>query len=169
MAEPTKVVTATNNPANVKDAPKRKRIPMSTPVQRLEVPEREGYHRHWFLESRVPRALQGGYDFVKADSVTLNSRSIGTNNSISGNTDLGSNVTVAGDIDENGVANGLVLMEIPEEFWLEDQKAIAERNAAVLQGIFREEKILGSEQQSPQDQKQNYVKTALFNRRARKG
>ena len=56
------------NPASKKDSVtrERKRIPMSVPVQRLEVAEIPGYHLHWFLSTpeRLQRALDGGYEFV---------------------------------------------------------------------------------------------------------
>jgi hypothetical protein len=36
------------------------RIPMSVPQLRLAVPEKEGWHRHWFVAKNVARAQRAG-------------------------------------------------------------------------------------------------------------
>ena len=164
-----------NNPANqtaaeiAKEAAPRKRVPLSIPQRRLEAPEIPGFHLHWFLESNVPRALQGGYEFVSSEDVPLHQRGVGTDTTVSGNADLGSRVRILGGIGAEGKAEYLVLMKIREEWWDEDQKVLGNRNASVMSAIFKNEEIPGSEKVRPEDQGTRYVKTALFNRPTRKG
>lgn len=163
------------NPANAavsaKDqaAPERKRIPFSVRQRKLEVPEISGYHLHWFRESNVPRALQAGYEMVKAEEVPINQFGVGNSKSISGNMDLGSGVKVVGGEGERGEAVYLCLMKIRLEWWLEDQKAIEQTNLSTLQAIFKDKSVVGDSQQSADsDTSQRYVKQALLQRPPRK-
>ncbi len=165
-----------NNPANSTVEPKaqRKRIPMSTPVLRLEVPEIPGYHCHWIRDWAVPRALQASYQFVNFDEVPVNQRNPGTDASITGASNLSSQIRVAAGIGPDGNPEHLVLMKLPLELWIEDRKIIDDRNASVMNAIFRGEKIIGTEKDSNQDDtKLRYVDKertkALFNRPTRKG
>jgi hypothetical protein len=153
----------------LKQPAKRKRIPMSVPVRKLEVPEMEGWHLHWFLEKNIPRALQAAYEFVDFQELPINSTGLGQDVS-EGSADLGDRVRVLSGTNEHSHPEYLVLMKLPEEFWLEDRKKIDELNAARMGSIFRGEKILDSEehQVSRDDQELRYVKTALFNRPTRK-
>lgn len=159
------------NPANSpkQTAPDRKRIPMSVPSRKLEVPDMPGYHLYWFLETNVPRAIQGGYEFVQSSETVLNQAGVATDRSISGNADLGGQVRVVGGVSEQGGAEHLVLMKLRNEYYDVDRKAIEERNASVMSAIFKEEQILGSEGVQANDKGASYVKTALFNRPVRKG
>jgi hypothetical protein len=166
MAEPQKT-----NPANPTAPAKaeRKRIPMSIPQRKLEVPELPGYRLYWFLDINVPRALQGGYEHVKDDEIQLNQFSPATDRAISGNADLGTNIRIYGGVDGRGQAEYLNLMKIKEEWFREDQKVLEQRNAQIMSAIFQNEEILGSERDSREDKSLRYVKTALFNRPTRKG
>lgn len=159
-----------HNPASDRkpDIAARKRVPMSTPTRKLEAPEISGWHLHWFLDRNVARALRGGYEYVDQDEMPANQFSIAGDKSLSGSADLGSRVTMIGGTAEGGDVEHLVLMKIKEEFWREDQQQIEQRNAAVIQGIFKNEQIMGSERTSAEDKGLRYVKTALFNRPARK-
>lgn len=152
---------------------KRKRIPMSIPTRKLEVPEIPGYHQYWFKESNVARAIQGGYEFVDADATHVNSRSVGTDREIGGNADLGSRVRVVAGEDERRDTVYLVLMKIKLEWYNEDQKIIERRNADILSGIFRDEQIMEEDKHLPQDRPLNYVDRdrtrAVYNRPTRKG
>ena len=51
----------------------RQRIPMSLPMQKLAVPELEGYHLHWMLgtTTRINQALRAGYEFVDPSEVDV--------------------------------------------------------------------------------------------------
>lgn len=159
-----------HNPATPRkvDLSARKRVPMSVPSRKLEVPDIEGYHLHWFIDRNVPRALRGGYEFVEDSELPANQFNVATSTSVSGSTDLGSHITQIAGTSEKGDAEHLTLMKIKEEYWLEDQKAIEQRNASVIQGIFKNEQIMGSERTPAEDRNLRYVKTALFSRPARK-
>ena|SRR5208282_5373746 len=170
------MVTATSptspNPANkplTQAAPERKRVPMSTPVRRMEAPEIPGFKLYWFLEENVPRAIQGGYEFVEIDELPINQRGIAASGSVTGSTDLGSRVSIIGNkTGNNGRPEQQFLMKIREEWYNEDHKVLERRNAQIMSGIFRDESIPGSENVRPEDRGLRYVKTALMNRPARK-
>jgi hypothetical protein len=148
----------------------RKRIPMSVPTRKLEVPDMPGWHLHWFTEKNVPRALQAAYEFVDINEVPTHQAVLGSDVSSSGTADLGSRVRVLSGVGEFSRPEYLVLMKLREEYWLEDRAKIDARNAERLGVIFRGEKILDSDQMqvSSDDQALRYVKTALFNRPTRK-
>lgn len=148
-----------------------KRIPMSVPQQRLHVPDLPGYHLHWFLEKRVPRAMQGGYERVDNREVHVNQLNVGTSGQISGSSDLGSHITLYAGVDEQGNPESLVLMKIRNEWWEEDQRALAEEAAKRLGGIFRGENIInGANAVSNEDSSVRYVdqERSLFQRPTRK-
>lgn len=164
------------NPANVPEAERaaaplvRKRIPMSTPQRRLEVPSIPGYVCYWFKESNVLRAQAAGYEFVTRDEVPINQMSVANDKGISGNQDLGSHIRIQASLSSGGDAGYAMLMKIKQEWYNEDQRAIAERNASIMQAVFAKEQILGSDD-VPQGKERDvrYVKTAtLLNRNSRK-
>lgn len=153
-----------NNPANKsgKDSMERKRIPMSVPIQKLEVPEIPGYHLYWFRgdAARIQRALQGGYEFVDERETQVNSVGLGNDSAESGNTDMGSRVSIiAGDeIGHDGQPVRLVLMKIRQELHEEDLQIAAEANervAASLRGGFESGRI--GDEGNPGDRSQRYV------------
>jgi hypothetical protein len=148
----------------------RKRIPMSVPQRKLEVPEIPGYHLHWFREINVPRALQAAYEFVKMDELPINQLNTASSVDSSGNTDLGTNVRVIGAVTELNHPEYLVLMKLREEYWREDRQEIDAQAARRMQAIFRDEVIL-DDPNHPADadtKALRYVKTAVFNRPTRK-
>jgi hypothetical protein len=129
------------NPANLPAKRDTSRIPMSVPLQKLQVPDKPGWHRHWMLgtPSRIAQAQRAGYRFVDADDADVVSSGIADGAGAHGSTDMGSRVSiVAGsDIGGDGQEQRLYLMEIPEELWQEDQKLLEERNeqiAATIRG-----------------------------------
>ena len=153
----------------------RKRIPMSVPIRKLEVPEREGWHRYWFIGNNVPRAIQGGYKHVHTHEIPINQHNPANDPSVTGSQGLGSLVEITDGLDEHGKSTTLYLMEIEMEFWLEDQKILEKRNANIMQSIFRGEQIMGTESLSPEEKSLMYVdpdktraSTPLFKRRPRK-
>lgn len=130
-----------SNPATRSGAPERKRIPMSVPIQRLSVPEIEGYHTHWFRgePARIMRAQQAGYEFVSAEEIALNDVGLGGTSTRDGNTDLGSQVSVISgkEVDTNGQPLHLILMKIRQELRNEDlelQQQQHDRTRASLLG-----------------------------------
>lgn len=153
---------ATFNPANANgiaaEPQRRRRIPLSVPRRKLEADPIPGFVLYWFKESNIPQALQAGYEFVDRSEVTLNQTNEAGSSSDSGNTDLGSRVSVIGDkIGERGVPERAVLMKIREEFWREDREVLDNENARVMQSIFGGQ-ILGSDRG---DHSQSYVNISM--------
>ncbi len=153
------------NPASPANTPKveaRKRIPMSTPVSKLSVPEIPGYHMHWFRgdAGHIQRAMSAGYEFVDESEVLINSRVLGGNITKTGNTDMGSRVSIsAGDGSEaDGQPSRLYLMKIKQALWEEDQATLTGEGSH-LENIRRglAGGMLGAEGQSATDQRQIYV------------
>lgn len=163
---PAKPVDPVTNPANSAkpDVAERKRIPMSVPQARLSTSPIPGFRQYWFLEKNVARAKQAGYEFVNEADVVLNQPNVSMDKSISGNTDLGTNVSVIGGEGSDGKPERLILMKIKEQWYKEDQQALVARNIQVLQGIFKDQKIDHSPEATAEDKDQTYVKRALLNR-----
>ena len=140
-------------------AAERKRIPMSVPVQRLEVPDIPGYHLHWFLGNaeRLQRAQDGGYEFVNPREAQTNNVSLGGDSAVSGNTDMGSRVSVVSgqEVGKDGQPTRLILMKIKLEWWEEDQKLIEARNTKVRDSLLGG--MVGAEQDAPGDRQHRYV------------
>lgn len=152
------------NPATpaAKSAAERKRIPMSVPVQRLEAPDMPGFHLHWFLGSseRLQRAIDGGYEFVDERELKINNVSLGGDSTASGNTDMGSRVSIVSgqEVGKDGQPTRLILMKIKQEWWEEDQKLVEQRNeqvAAALRGG-----LLGAEKDAAGDTALRYIDKA---------
>jgi hypothetical protein len=148
------------NPASPSTSEReRKRIPMSVPVQRLETAEIPGYHLHWFLGSgeRLQRALDGGYEFVDEREIKINNVSLGGDSAISGNTDLGSRVSVVSgqEVGKDGQPTRLILMKIKREWWEEDQKQVEARNTKVRDALLGG--MMGAEQDRQGDSQHRYV------------
>jgi len=131
----------TVNPANKlgKDKAELKRIPMSAPVQKLEVGDIPGFHLHWMRNdpSRIAQAQRAGYTFVTPDEINVSNVSLGGTTAVSGNTDLGSMVSVVagGEVNSNNQPVRLILMKLPQELWEQDQKAVENRNDRVAQAL----------------------------------
>lgn len=104
------------------DAPRRvNRKPFGSLEQKLAYPEREGFHRHWFndVPGRVSRALEAGYEHVKDNEGKNVCKNVGTA--------------------EGGGPLVGYLMEIPEEWYLQDQAAQQEQIDSVEETIRRGE------------------------------
>lgn len=152
------------NPATkeASSAAERKRIPMSVPVRKLEAPDIPGYHLHWFLgePARIQRAIDGGYEFVDERETTVNNVGLGGDSTASGNTDMGSRVSVVSgsEVGKDGQPIRLILMKIKQEWYDEDQKLLENRNeqvAAALRGG-----LLGAEKDGRGDTQHRYVDKA---------
>lgn len=98
--------------------------PMSIPMQKMEVPENPGFHRHWLNDvgGRIQQALESGYTYVEKVNVELNEVGV-----TPGNTDLGSKVSMYVGTDEQGKPLKAYLMEIKQEWYDEDQEIIAQQ------------------------------------------
>lgn len=116
-----------------KELPERTRIPMSVPHLKLDVPEIEGYHCHWFRgkDGRIEAALKAGYEFVQQEEVKLNDFGIGNGEEFDGHSDLGTRVSRP--TGESG--DRLYLMKLRNEWWEEDQRALAQINEDTAKAI----------------------------------
>jgi hypothetical protein len=133
--------TPAANPANAKST----RVslagfqPMSAGTKKLDVPEREGYHRRWFRgdAGRIAKARRAGYEFVAPEDVALNNFDLGGDANASGNTDLGTRVSViSGDgADETGQPARMYLMECPIEYYEASRQIIEERNLDIADAL----------------------------------
>ena len=137
------MATPTTNPANpvAKKLSETTRIPMSVPRQKLAVPDIPGYHLHWMRgdQARLQQAIQAGYVFVEDDEVSVVNTNVANDVSSSGNTDMGSRVSIisGSDVDHKGNPSRLYLMKLKQEWWDADQKLLEDRNeqiAATLRG-----------------------------------
>jgi len=162
------------NPANavLDTVTDESRIPMGLPQLTLEVPNREGYVRHWFADrpGRIPRALRGGFTFVSSDDVRLNNSTIADDSTVSGNTDLGSKVSVHGGVDEHGRGIRLFLMEIKQEWWDKDM-ALREETSERIADSLRGGRT-GAERETGTDAQLRYNRMAqtdnMFSRKKRR-
>lgn len=153
-----------SNPSNAKSTssiPKGFQ-PMSAGVKRLEVPEREGYHRRWFRgdPGRIARAQRAGYQFVDPTDVDLNNFDLGGDAAVSGNTDLGSRVSVISgdDLDVGGQPGRLYLMECPDELYEYSRSIIEDRNEGVAEALRGGKIGEGYDGETVFDSEQRYVK-----------
>lgn len=126
------------NPANTPlELPKGYK-PMSSAVLRLEVPHKDGWHRHWFrgTPGRIARAQQAGYTFVDPSEVDTNNFDVAGDSKESGSTDLGSRVSIAaGDYAENGQASRMYLMECPQQLYEYAQGLLEKQIDAVAESL----------------------------------
>lgn len=144
----------------------RKRIPMDVQQQRLEVQDIPGWRLYWFKEENVPRAYcEGHYDFVTDEDVSLNRILIAQNPRNSGNTDLGSGVSIVGGTNKDGQPQRLVLMKLPVELFKQDQAEKMQKNTSRLSGVFEGEKIFGDDGEVNDSGQLTYTKDVSFRSR----
>lgn len=135
-------------------------VPMSVPQARLQVPPRAGWHRHWIRNEpgRIERALNAGYQFVDQSDVHLPSRSLGGPPEESGNSDLGSRVSIAaGGYTDGGQAQRLFLMECPLSLYERAQAMLQKVNDGTVEALSAGQ----TGRHSPQDRGNTYVKGSL--------
>jgi hypothetical protein len=149
---------------------RRRRIPMSTATRKMEVAAIDGYYLYWFKESNLEAAFQAGYEFVDRGEAHLVQTGLAADKSISGNTDLGTRVSIVGSLTTgpNGGPERAYLMKLRQEWRDEDREKIDQNNAMRIGAIFKDEKIYGAEGSQREKGSLEYVKTALFNRPTRK-
>src|SRR5512143_1688839 len=100
--------------------PRSNRKPFGALEQKLNYPQRDGYHRHWFndVPGRIERSKEAGYEHVKDAEGKNISRIVGTA--------------------EGGGALIGFLMEIPEEWFqadmAEQQKQVDAKENAMRRG-----------------------------------
>ena len=132
---------ASQNPSEVAGPTplERKRIPMSVPTRKLEVPEIPGYYCRWIkgTPQRLAQAERAFFEFVQPEEVQLNNVSLGGDASKDGNTDLGGRVSVVegSDVDSGNQAVRMYLMKQKWEYYLEDQAISQQRNDSVADAL----------------------------------
>lgn len=128
-----------NNPANADLSVPADFQPMVSAVLRLEVPKKDGFHRHWFRGNpeRIARAQKAGYRFVDAAEVHINNHDLGGDAKASGSTDLGTRVSVISgdDLDTTGQPGRLYLMECPNHLYEMGKRILDERNEGVAEAL----------------------------------
>lgn len=139
-------------------------IPMSAPIQRLQVPKKDGFVRYWFRgdAGRIHRAQQAGYRFVDQSEVKVNNFDLGGDASKSGSTDMGSRVSIiTGDQTFDGQPARLYLMEIPEELYEKGQEFLRNANEAVAAAL--RSGLIGSDAtgESAGDKASRYAKNGV--------
>lgn len=147
------------NPATSTVAAERRRIPMSVPVLKLETAAIPGYHLHWFNNdpSRLQRALDGGYEFVDEREIKINNVSLGGTSAVTGNTDLGTRVSIVSgqEVGKDGQPARLILMKIKQEWWDEDRKVLEEKSKQVRDSLLGG--MVGAEHEIGADRQHRYV------------
>lgn len=171
MAIPQKPAEA--SVANEKVPLRAPRRSMSIPTMKMAVPPLDGYYLHWFAEENLPLAEAAYYEFVDKEEVSLNQLGLGSSRDVSGNTDLGSRVSMIGSLEgPRGGPQRAYLMKLKMEYHLEDEQKKFEANAAIMGTIFPGEVLAGpmtGKQEMGDHQYVDRSKTkALFNRGARK-
>lgn len=161
-------MATTPNPANTPSTAKTEpdRIPMSAPVQRLQVVDIPGFHTHWMRSTpeRIQQAIRAGYTFVEDSEVQLNYKGLASSPLGGGNTDLGSQVSVpAGRTDDRGDSVRLILMKLPVAFWNADQAAIDARQDKIAEAL-RTGQIGREGAPSGTDQSNRYIPETARNR-----
>lgn len=131
--------------ANVANAQKkavveRDYIPMASGVEKLAVPEKPGFSRRWFRDNpgRIMRAQRAGYQFVHKDEVDVYNTDLGGDAKNSGNTDLGTRVSIVsgeGINETTGQPNRLILMEIPLHLYERSRQIVEERNDSIADAL----------------------------------
>lgn len=136
-----------SNPSVVpgKASGERKRIPLSVPQRKLEVPGIPGFYLRWFrgTPQRLAQAERAGFEYVDEREIELNNLSLGGDATKAGNTDLGSRVSVieGSETDGSGQAIRMYLMKQPLHLKKEDDDITQERNdsvAAALTAQYRD-------------------------------
>lgn len=142
-----------------------KRVPMTAPTRKLEVPDIPGYKMYWFRSEpgRLQRALRAGYEFVKPEEVDINNFDLAGNLDVPGHSDMGERVSVAAQdgVGENGQFLRLYLMKIKLEWWTEDQeKYEVEKIDPIVESLGAGNIGAGEGGETPGDVRNRYKKAA---------
>lgn len=163
-----------------KDAAERRRIPLSVPQRKLEVPDIPGYHLRWLrgTAARLAQAERAGFEFVMEDEIQLNNLALGGDATKAGNSDMGTRVSVIEGAEvEGGQALRMYLMKQKLEYKREDDALIQKRNDQVrdaLVGQMRSGTVGVERGESDDDRAARYVPRTtkipeLFKKKAARG
>jgi hypothetical protein len=115
---------------------RKERVPLGTHRLKLSAPLREGYHRRWVndVPGRIMAFEAAGYQFVIKEAAPI----IGEGHDLSQSEGVGSRVSYYVGTQETGQPMMAYLMEIPQEWYDEDQAVklgkIKETEAAMRTG-----------------------------------
>ena len=141
--------------------------PMSVGQRRLEVPEKPGWHRHWFrgMPSNLQRAQQAGYKFVDPEDIDLNSFDLAGVDTDEKGTDLGTRVSVTSgdDIGVGGQPGRLYLMECPEALYEYAQGILREGNTQTVDALRGGQVGAGKNGETRDDRSKRYTKDIALN------
>lgn len=148
--------------------------PMSVGQLRLEVPEKPGYHRHWFrgTAGRLARAQKAGYTFVDEKDCDVNNFDLAGDSKAAGSTDLGSRVSVvSGDgAGTDGQATRMYLMECPDELYKYAQSMLEKEIDGVAEALRGGQIGAGTNGETRNDVSKRYLKNgkvpSLFNKQS---
>lgn len=162
MANPT-----VEKPTKAKDTDL---IPMGASELQLAVPEVPGFVLYWFADrpGRIVRAQRQGWVFVKSDEVDIpNFKTIAGDTTVSGNSDLGSRVSVYGHTDERGAVVNLYLMKISDDKWKELEASREQQSDRVVDAIMGSR--IGGEQEVGEGGQRRYspkfIKNTIFQKK----
>lgn len=151
------------NPANAKErsALPKNYVPMGAPVLKLDVPEKEGFHRRWIRgdAGRLIKAQRAGYVFVSRADVDLANYDLGGDANNSGNTDMGSDRVslISGEkVDATGQPGRLYLMECPIDVYNRSRALVADINEGIADTLTNG--MVGAEKESNTDKGNRYLK-----------
>lgn len=101
-----------SRPTDRNEAGRRTRVPLGMKQTALAAEQRPGYVRRWVNDTsgRLQQAEDGGYTFVSSDQTAKS-------------TDVGARISRVVGKNENGEGMRAYLMEIPQEWYDEDQRA----------------------------------------------
>lgn len=173
------------NPAQApgKTVAERVRVPMTSPMRKLEVAELPGWWLQWIrgTPERLQQARRAGFDHVRETELDVNNLDVGGDAKTSGNTDMGSIVSTgdgSGETGNDGQPIRLYLMKQRKEHHDEDMAIQQRRNDSVVDSLtvnFRSGTVgVGAAEapaETPEDVKNRYVGTQtkipdLFKRKA---
>lgn len=137
-----KASSGATNPANPagKPAAERVRVPMTSPMRRLEVAELPGYWLQWIrgTQERIQQALNAGFIYVSESELSINNFDIGGDAKTSGNTDMGTRVSTgdgSGEMGRDGQPIRMFLMKQSKEHHDEDTGIVQSRNDSVVDSL----------------------------------
>jgi len=162
MGRPGRPANASRTPvAQAQTGTARMRRPLSVPWRKMELPAIPGYHVHWINDypGRLEQAQEGGYEFVTRTEVRLNDKGPTPTD-----TDLGTRVSMVVGRNEDGSPLRAYAMKIKNEWFDEDQKALAAHNDQIDRSIRAGRQQVEGESEG--DARHRYVKTATIENRS---
>lgn len=147
----------------------RVRVPMTTPMRKLEVAELPGWWLQWIrgTPERMQQARRAGFDHVYEHEIDINNMDLGGDAKTSGNSDMGTIVSTgdgSGEQGRDGQAIRLYLMKQRKEHHDEDSAITQARNDSVVDSLTANFKqgtvgmgVQGAPAETPVDANNRYV------------